>query len=554
MNEELKKAIYEAVKKTYPKVDINIDDIEVMPSRHEDTDITSNIAFKLSKRIGKSPVNIAESLCDNLEKHKWPAILETIGHLNGYLNFEYSPKYYQERVRDILSKRKKYADLDVGKNQKVQVEFISANPTGPLTLANGRGGFSGDVLVNVFKKSGYNVEREYYVNDGGNQVEIYMNTMRSIAMEPYVRGGDSVELMYQGWLMTELAKEIRKEVEKEVGDASKLSIKDWDKKVRDREPIKQLLENIKESVSKMNITFDNWFSEKGMVDGGEVDEAIKSLKKLTYEKDGALWLKTTEFGDDKDRVLVKKDGEKTYFANDIAYHWDKFAKRKFDKVVDLWGADHHGYTGRMQAATEAMGFVGKLDVIIFQMVRLIKDGKEYKMSKRKGTYVTMDDLLAEIGAKDAADVARFFFVSKSFDTHMDFDLDLAKDTSEKNPVYYVKYAYARINGILRNTKVDIKDADLSLIKEPAEIDLIKKLAELSEVIDKVLNDKKYPVHKFTYYISEIAEKFHKFYHDCKVISDDKELTKARLALVYATKTVLEITGEDILGIDLPERM
>ncbi|MEK7447262.1 MAG: arginine--tRNA ligase, partial [Patescibacteria group bacterium] len=518
MNEELKKAIYEAVNEVYPQANIRIEDVELIkPVDSLYGDLTCNIALKVGAKLKLNPNEVAVNIYPKVWEKK-PSEIKSVGHFpnvfgfrfkevkSGFINMEKDEEYVQKDLKEIISKGKKYADLDAGKGQKVQVEFISANPTGPLTLANGRGGFSGDVLANVFKKSGYSVEREYYVNDGGSQVEIYMNTMRAIAMDPY-KIGDSTELMYQGWLMTELAKEIRKEIEKE-GDVRDLTIKDWDKKVREKEPINRILENIKESVSKMNIQFDNWFSEKAMVEKGEVDGAIKSLKKLTYEKDNALWLKTTEFGDDKDRVLVKKDGEKTYFANDIAYHFDKFAKRKFDKVVDLWGADHHGYVARMQAATEAMGFGGKLDIIIFQMVRLIKDGKEYRMSKRKGNYVTMDDLLDEIGAKDAADVARFFFVSRDFDTHMDFDLDLAKDTSEKNPVYYVKYAYARINGILRNTKVDFSKPDLSLITEPAEIDLIKKISELPEIVESVISDKKYPVHKFTYYISEIAEKFH----------------------------------------------
>jgi len=551
MHEELKKSIYEAVKSQQKGCGCSFDIPEIeleRPSNQKFGDFSTNIAMKIGKQQKENPFTIAENLVKQLDsglgQNDLKGMIEKIEVVKpGFINLYLSDDYWLAVVREMISKGRKYADSDTGKGQKVQVEFLSANPTGPLTLANGRGGFNGDVLANVFKKAGHTVEREYYVNDGGNQVRILGKAIL------FLHGDGSPEeelVLYSGKYIEEWNDKHFSELGlvEDPLEIGKRAAKDFQRDL------------IQPSVENMGIKFDNWFSEKGMIDRGEADEAIEFLKKkkLTKEKDGALWFKTTDFGDDKDRVLIKEDGEKTYFANDIAYHWDKFSKRKFDKVVNLWGADHHGYVARMQAATEAMGFGGKLDIVIFQLVRLIKDGKEYKMSKRKGTYVTMDELLDEIGAKDAADVARFFFVSKSFDTHMDFDLDLAKDTSDKNPVYYVKYAYARINGILRNTKVDIKDAKLELIKEPAEIDLIKKLAELPEVIEKVLNDKKYPVHKFTYYISEIAEKFHKFYHDCKVISDDKELTKARLALVSATKTVLEITGEDILGIDLPERM
>lgn len=540
MHEELKKAIYEAVKAQQKSCGckFNIPEVELEhPSNSKFGDLSTNIAMKIGKQQGENPLKVAENLAKRIQL---PEIDKVEAVKPGFINFYLSEKYYQKEISTILSAGKKFGDLDLGKGQKTQVEFISANPTGPLTLANGRGGFSGDVLANVFKKAGYSVGREYYVNDGGNQVKILGDSILAAAKLMPEKDEN-----YKGDYIDQWANDHKADCEKLKSNSFELG----------KVAAKDILEkHIKPTVKKLGIEFDKWFSEEEMIKRGEVDEAIKALKSLTYEEDGALWLKTTKFGDDKDRVLIKKDGEKTYFANDIAYHFDKFHKRKFDKVVDLWGADHHGYVGRMQAATEALGYGGKLDIVIFQLVRLIKDGKEYKMSKRKGTYVTMDELLELIGTKDAADVARYFFLSKGFDTHMDFDLDLAKDTSEKNPVYYVKYASARINGILRNTKVDYSKPNLSLIKEPAEIDLIKKLSELPEIVEQVITDKKYPVHKFTYHITEIAEKFHKFYHDCRVISDDKELTKSRLALVSATKNTLEIVGEDILGLKMPERM
>ncbi|RJO60249.1 arginine--tRNA ligase [candidate division WS5 bacterium] len=550
MNEELKKIIEDAVKAQQESCGctFQIPEIELEhPANSKFGDLSTNIAMKIGKQQGENPLRIADNLVKQIQSQQLKEIQKVEAVKPGFINFYLSEQFYQSQLKEILSVGRKFADTNLGKGQKVQVEFISANPTGPLTLANGRGGFSGDVLANVFAKCGYSVEREYYVNDGGNQVKVLGETLlylgKDIDKKP--------ENMYAGdYLMDLLGIYKSDEKFQEWKDAKNPLL-------YGQKYAKYILNTmIKSSVEKMGINFDNWFSEDEMIKKGEVRDAIEFLKKkgLTKDDEGALWMKTIDFGDDKNRVLVKSDGEKTYFANDIAYHWDKFAKRKFDRVVDLWGADHHGYVRRMEAATEAMGFGGKLDIVIFQLVRLIKNSKEYKMSKRKGTYVTMDELLELIDTKDAADVARFFFVSKSFDTHMDFDLDLAKDTSEKNPVYYVKYASARINGILRNTKLDYSKPNLSLIKEPAEIDLVKKVSELPEIIESVITDKKYPVHKFTYYITEIAEKFHKFYHDCRVISDNEELTKARLALVSATKNTLEIVGEDILGIEMPERM
>ncbi len=558
MNDELKKSIYEAVKAQQKSCGCSFDIPEIEIENPKDPkfgDLSTNIAMKIGKMQGKNPMAIAENLVKGLDSRlrgndkkggqndKLGGMIKKVEAVKpGFINFYFSLDYYQGKVREILSAGRKYADLSIGKGQKVQVEFISANPTGPLTLANGRGGFSGDVLANVFKKAGFKTEREYYVNDGGNQVKVLGDSILAAAkLVP------NKEDNYRGDYIEKWAKE-------HYGECAELKDNSFELgKIAAKDILETLIQPV---IGKMGIEFDSWFSEKEMTGRGEVDETIQFLKDnhLTKSEDDALWMKTTEFGDDKNRVLVKKDCEKTYFANDIAYHYDKFAKRKFDKVIDLWGADHHGYVGRMQAAVEAMGFAGKLDIVIFQMVRLIKDGKEYKMSKRKGTYVTIDELFDLIGIKDAADVVRFFFISKGFDTHMDFDLDLAKDTSEKNPVYYVKYASARVNGILRNAKEDFSAVNLKLIKEPAELDLIKKLSELPELVEQVATDKKYPVHKFTYYITEVAEKFHRFYHDCRVISDDAELTKARLALVAATKNVLEITGEDILGIDMPERM
>ncbi len=519
-------------------------DIEVaQASSREHGDYATNVAFRLAKELHKSPKEIAEQLAESLAKSGG---FKDVVAVNGFVNFYLDHEYFQGVVSQIIKEGSHFGDLDLLKGNKIQVEFISANPTGPLTLANGRGGFGGDVLANVFSKVGATVEREYYVNDGGNQVKLLGDSIRAAAGLAEVSDD-----LYKGPYIEEWAKANPEQIAKTTDSFELGSI-----------AAGELLEQkIKPSVSRMGINFDQWFSEREMIERGEVEEGIENLKKYdhTYEKDGALWLKTSEKSDDKDRVLVKADGEKTYFANDIAYHFDKFYKRKFDLVVNFWGADHHGYVGRMMAAVAlTVGSVGTLKIAIMQMVRLIKDGQEYKMSKRKGTYVTMDNLLELIGGseKEAADVARFFFLMRSFNTHMDFDLDLAKERSDKNPVFYVKYAYARLSGILRNAEViKLPKPDLSLLTEPQETELIEQMAQLPQVIASIVTFDEYPVHFLTFYAIDLAKKFHVFYDKCRVIDEDNlPQTAARIELVRATQIVLGIVMRDLIGIDAPEKM
>lgn len=541
IQDKIRREIFRGLREVFPSLNLKMEDIELEKAKKSQYDFASNIAFKLAKELKSSPKEITDKLITALNKKNLGFEITAEA---GFLNFNLNAQSLTDGLSDILNKKQKYANLDLFKNKKIQVEFISANPTGPLTLGNGRGGFGGDVLANVFKKCGAQVTREYYVNDGGNQVKILAESLLAeskMIPEP--------EQRYKGEYISEYAKKYSKECKKLQADLLKLG----------QFASKIILENmIKPAVKKMGITFDVWFSEDKLMKSGAVEEAISKLTKyeLTEEKDGAVWMKTTKFGDDKDRVLVKSDGEKTYFANDVAYHFNKLYKRRFAKIVNFWGADHHGYVGRMQAAVAAMSCPDSLDIIIFQLVRLIKDGKEYKMSKRAGTYVTMDDLFELIG-NDASDVARFFFLSRDFDTHMDFDLNLARETGEKNPVFYVKYAHARLSGILRNAKVKTPKSkiDLTLLNKKEEQELIKELLKLPEIIKEVATDKKYPIHKFTYYVRDVAGKFHNFYDKCRVIDESNpQLTAARLELVRATKIVLKIVGEDLIGIKMPEKM
>jgi arginyl-tRNA synthetase len=511
------------------------------PPKKELGDFSTNIAFKISKKLGRNPIELAEEIVKSLRSWDWST--EETKAVNGFVNIFLIKEPYFDIVRNILDQGEKYANLELLKGHKIQVEFISANPTGPLTLANGRGGYGGDALARVFTKCGANVQREYYINDGGNQVKILGDSILVAAgmleKEDDFYRGEYIEK----W--TESHKDIVENYSDKSFELGEIAAKDL------------VSDYIKPSVGRMNINFDNWFSEKAMIERGEVDEVILKLKEydLTKVEDGALWMETTKFGDDKDRVLVKADGEKTYFANDVAYHFDKLYKRKFDKVVNFWGADHHGYVGRMLAAVSAMSCPGHVKIVIMQLVRLIKDGQEFKMSKRKGTYVTMDDLFELIG-DDAADVTRWFFLSRSFNTHMDFDLDLAKERSDKNPVFYVKYAYARMSSILRKgNELDLPKVDITKLDSPEEIELIDQISQLENVVRSIVSFDDYPVHNLTYYALDTARMFHSFYDKCRVIDEsDLETTSARLKLVEATRTVLGIVMKDLIGIDAPEKM
>jgi arginyl-tRNA synthetase len=520
--EEIKNLIEKAIKKlqkdgVFPAFEIPEIKID-NPENKDWGDYSTNIAM-LAKQ---DPQKIANAIkADFLEK---------VEIKNGFINFFLSKEYLQKQISEILKQKKSFGKLrpgrgwKVNKVNKVNIEFISANPTGPLTLANGRGGFCGDVLVNVLEKAGYKTEREYYINDAGEQVKKLGHSVL----------GDS-EAVYKGPYVEDLKGRIReKDAEKAGKEAAKIILK----------------EMIKPSVKKMGINFDNWFFEQSLYDKKEVDKVLKFLKdkNLTYEQEGAVWFKTTQFGDDKDRVLIKAGGEKTYLASDIAYLKSKFS-RGFEKLILFLGADHYGYINRIKAAAVALGYKKEqVDVIIMQLVKLIQGGQEMKMSKRSGIYVTMDELLEEVGL----DVARFFFLSRQANSHLNFDLDLAKEQSDKNPVYYVQYAHARICSILKKAG-DKKEKKINYAKlnHSAELDLIKQLIRLPEIIEDT--EKDYQVQRLPQYATDLAISFHKFYHECQVISEDKELTGARISLISAARIVLENTLK-LMGVTAPEKM
>jgi arginyl-tRNA synthetase len=497
-------------------------------------DYSCNVAMKLAKILGKNSkelgLEMIELLAEYTRENEYIDKVEIAGA--GFLNFYLKDDHFQSLIDEINRSGSNYGQLDPEKKEKVMVEFVSANPTGPIHLGNGRGAPFGDTLASILEKAGQEVWREYYVNDFGNQIKILGHSVLKDEKAEYK--GEYIEKLHKENKLTDAF---------EVGQWAAGKI---------------LKEIIQPSMENLGIKFNEYFSEKKLHKSGQVEAVIKILqeKKLVYEKEGAIWFRAMEFGDEKDRVIRKSTGELTYFGGDIAYHKNKF-ERGFDRVINVWGADHHGDVKRVLGVVEAIGHKDKLEIILTQMVRVIKDGREYKMSKRQGTYISVDDLIDEVG-KDAV---RFIFLMYSNNAHINFDIDLAKERSEKNPVYYVQYAHARICSILRksqtlnskfqtNSKSEIQK--LKLLVNERELGLLKHLNKFPELIENMAEWRE--VHHLPAYLIRLADKFHGFYADCQVINeDDLMMTLTRLELVKATKTVLA-EGLRLLGVSAPEKM
>jgi len=494
-------------------------------------DYAVNVAMEIGKRQKINPMDVAEKIKEEIAKDNvffnYFDLVEVVSP--GFINFRISRQYLWQTVGKVLKQQEKFGNLEIGKNKKIQVEFVSANPTGPLTVGNGRGGPFGDVLGNVLKKAGYQTEKAYYINDFGNQI---LSLGHSVLKDE--------EAKYSGPYIDDLNQKLAKSESNAytIGEAA----------------AKIILETmLKKTIEKLNIKYDEWFSEASLHQKGEVKKTIEFLKKknLVYEADNAQWFKSSEFGDERDRVLIKTDGAFTYLAGDIAYHKHKFEKNKFDKVINVWGADHFGDVPGLLAGTEAIGHKGKLEIILLQFVTVMKNNQPVKMSKRLGTAITMDDLLEEL----PADVVRFFFLQKSANTHLNFDMDLAKEQSEKNPVFYVQYAHARMASILRNAGIENKKTKqikgVELLIHPKELDLIKQFNYFPEIIEDTAYD--YQVHRLAQYSLDLAAAFHQFYNECHVLVDDEQLKQARLGLVNATQITLK-NVLDLLGVSAPQKM
>lgn len=512
-------------------------------------DWASNIAFLLAREARKSPLEIASILIEEMKPSFWVEKVEIGG--KGFINFYLSPSYVYQELREILDKGRDYGYVDLGRGLKVQVEFVSANPVGPLHLGHGRWAAVGDTLANLLQRTGYAVEREFYINDYGRQMEIFALSVESRFRELLGEEVIFPEEGYKGSYIYDIAREIQ---EREGDKILLLPEKERKEKFK-KLAYEQALKDIKGTLEKMGVHFDVWFKESDLHEKGEVKKTLELLREkgFVYEKDEAIWLKTSLFGDEKDRVLIRENGEPTYFAADIAYHRNK-RERGFEKVIDIWGSDHHGYVDRMRAAMKALGYPeGFLEVIIGQMVNLLRGGQPVRMSKRTGELVTLSELLEEVGK----DPIRYFFVSRSTDATLDFDIELAKKESSENPVFYVQYAHARLSSLFRKARergIETESLDLELVdflRKKEEINLAKKLFLFPYVIEQAVKAR--APYRLTSYTYELASLFHVFYTECRILGEEKELESARLLLARATQSILQ-ECLSILGVEAPERM
>lgn len=515
-----------------------------IPKEKTHGDYSSNIAMRLARVLHKSPSEIATILKVELEKSPLITKVEVAGP--GFINLFINQDSITKVIKDILTLKEKYGQTNFGNNEKVMVEYVSANPTGDLHLGHARGAAYGDTLTRVLSFVGYDVLREYYVNDAGNQIETLGNSLYERYREALGLSFDLSKIGYQGKDVIKLAKDIAKQDKDKWVDDDSIERKDYFKKVG----TKLELDKIKVDLDLYRVHFDHYQSELDLYRSGKVEKTLEDLKKTpyTYENEGALWLRTTDFGDDKDRVLVKKDGSLTYFTPDIAYHTDKF-NRGYPHLIDILGADHHGYIARIKAGIKIMGNnPDDLEVKIIQIVRLMEKGEEVKMSKRTGNAVTIRELCEDVGV----DVARYFFISKPIISHLDFDLDLARKQSNENPVYYIQYAFARMNSILKKDNSFVLKDSYPLLTDEKEINLIKHLNELPNLLIDVAKVKE--VNILSNYSYKLAQYFHSFYNDLVVIDkDNRELTEERLSLVKACSIVLK-TVLNLLGVEAKESM
>lgn len=517
------------------------------PKDEKNGDFSTNLAMQLTRILRQNPRKIAEAIVGGIDL---PGLVERVEIAGpGFINFYLVPGWLNRVLPAIQEEDADYGKSNAGGGERVQVEFVSANPTGLLHMGNARGGALGDTLAAVLNEAGYVCDKEYYINDAGNQVENLGKSVEARYFE--LLGRDDYQIPedgYHGKDIIATAQRLLDEKGESLVDLPEAERRELMKNYA----LKEKVAGIRGSLENFGVVFDNWFSEQSLHDAGSVHEVVDILREkgVVYEKDGAQWLRATDWGEEKDEVLVRSNGTPTYFAADIAYHRDKF-ERGYKRLINIWGADHHGHVARLKGAMTALGYDGDdITVILMQLVRLYRGGEIVKMSKRSGKYVTLDELIEEVG-KEAA---RFFFIMRSPDSALDFDLDLAKAESSDNPVYYVQYAHARICSILSVAGVDTPkaaDVDLSLLTEENERVLIRKLAEWPQEVADAARELA-PYH-LAYYAKELANAFHSFYNSCKVLTDDARLRDARLALVDCTRITLR-NVLTLLGLSAPERM
>ena len=541
----LKTCIINAVKQAFD-LDWESGDVVIeIPKEKIHGDYSTNAAMRLTKQLRQNPRMIAQQLIDHLDlKQGSIAKCEIAGP--GCINFFMESASLASVIGVVLQENENYGRSDAGQGLKVDVEYVSANPTGDLHPGHARGAAMGDSVTRLMKFAGYDVTREYYVNDAGNQIRNMALSLQARYLQACGMEAEVPEDGYHGPDLIKIAQDLKQEYGEELAHKDKAETYSFFRQYG----LQAELAKLKADLAAFGVEFDVWTSEQSIYDRGMVDKALNTLKAqgMTYESEGALWLRTTDFGDDKDRVLVKSDGSYTYLTPDIAYHVDKF-DRGYDKLIDFFGADHHGYIARLKAAVQSLGKnKDDLEVDIIQMARMVKDGEEFKMSKRTGKAVALKDLVEEAGV----DAVRYFFVSRAADTHMDFDIDMAKKQTNENPVYYAQYAHARMCSILRSG-ADIALADhYELITHEKELDLLKHINEFASTVADAAKTRQ--PHKMCNYITRLAQLFHTFYADCKVLDrTNLELSAQRLALVKASEITLR-NALTLIGVSAPEKM
>ncbi len=515
------------------------------PRQAEHGDLTTNVAMVLAKPQRKNPRQLATDIVAKLDiDSSLVSKVEIAGP--GFINFKFTDKFFQHQLGELLKNETAFGRSNVGKGKKTQVEFVSANPTGPLTVGHGRGAVYGDTVSNLLEWTGYDVTREYYFNNAGRQMRVLGDSVRLRYLELLGEHVTFPEDYYQG----EYIKDIASHLKNEFGSSLKEEPAEGKFKAQAE---KEIFDDIKNTLQSLGIVFKTFFNENSLYEDGKIKEVLEELKKreLSYESEGAIWLKTTALGGEKDKVMVKSTGEPTYRLPDIAYHVDKF-RRGFEFVVDIFGSDHIATYPDVLAALKALGYNDeKVKVLIHQFVTITQNGEIVKMSTRKANFITLDELIAEVGA----DVVRYFFLMRSMTGHLNFDLNLAKQQSDENPVFYLQYAHARICSIMRKAEDEGKsvssDPNLELLSSSHELDLIKLLLVFPEMVEYCAT--MFEIHRLAEYLNDVATSFHKFYHNCRVVGDDASETAARLSLCRATRSVLR-NGFQVIGISAPEKM
>jgi arginyl-tRNA synthetase len=552
MKARIKQLITEAAHRAYQDGHLPVSefpDVEVeVPRAEMHGDFSTNFAMMSAKLQKMAPRQIAQAIIDQLPENE--AFLDQIQIAGpGFINFYLKPAAWEPVLKTIHRQDRAYGANNLGQGRKIQVEFVSSNPTGPLHVGHGRGAAVGDAVANILALCGYDVQREYYINDSGRQIQ---TLGRSVYLRLKELVGETVvfpDECYQGDYIKDLAAQVRDlKGDNWLGDEA-AAIDFCARFAADR-----IITGIRADLDAFGVTFDHWFSEQSLYDNGKVDQILAALAQrgIVYSQDGAQWFRTSEFGDEKDRVVVRRNGQTTYFASDIAYHQDKY-RRGFERVIDVWGADHHGYINRMTAAIRATGYrADQFVVLLVQLVNLLRDGQPVAMSTRAGDFETLANVISEVGR----DAARFIFLTRHYDSPLEFDLELAKKKTNDNPVYYVQYVHARIASIIRKASSGAgvgvgNEPQPGLLEAPEELKLIKSLARYPEIV--TTSAQLMEPHRITYFLMELAALFHAYYNKHRVLTEDMSLTQARLYLVSAVKKVIR-NGLTLLGVSAPERM